>query len=229
MSRRRELLVLVAAGLLVVAAACVLLVRPQRQAIGQARADEGNARAESASLHDEVRALEALQADQKALRERARQARSQFPATPDLPGLIDALQRAADGAGVDLASISPGTPKPSGIRPELAEITTGLEVKGGYFEIQDFLSRLEDLVKGEGSANQPLPRSVLVRSVAISSSGGGQGGGDSASAPAASQGSSDELSATITLAVFQLATAPSGDGSAQSGPATGGAAPAEVR
>ena len=224
MSRRQELLALVAVGLLVAAAAYLLLVRPQRQAIDRARADERSAQDESASLRDQVRALEALQANEKALRERARQARGQFPVTPDLPNLVDALQQAAQRAGVDLSSISPATPKPSGIRPELAEITTGVEVTGGYFQIEDFLSRVENLVKGGDPASQVPPRSVLVRSVAISSSGSGEAGsGDSAGAPAGTQGAPAQLSATITLAAFQLTQVSNADASTQSGPASGGA------
>lgn len=44
--------------------------------------------------------------------------------------------------------MAPSTPKTSTASPLLAEITITVNVGGGYFEIQDFLVRLENLVKG---------------------------------------------------------------------------------
>jgi len=90
-----------------------------------------------------------------------------------------------------------------------------VSVKGGYFQIEDFLARLENLIKGADPDRVP-PRSVLVRSVDISS-GSDQGatGGSAAAAPEASA-SSSELQASVALVVFQLAQA------ATQAPATGG-------
>ena len=203
MTRRRELLIAGAGVLLILAAALLLLVRPTKQATAAANADRDTAVAESQSLRDQIRALEPLKANEADLRARARLAQAEFPATPALPSLIDALQDAAGQAGVDLANVSPSPPKASTIRPELAEISTNLSVKGGYFEIQDFLVRLEDLVKGTDPDRVP-PRSVLVQSVNLT--GGGQGAtGDSAAATPSASASPDQLEGSIALLVFQLA------------------------
>jgi hypothetical protein len=206
-TRRNELLVAGAGALLVVLAGVLLAIRPAQQATARAHADREAAVAESQSLRDQIKALEALKANEADLRARAELAKGEFPATPALPALVDALEDAAGLSGVELASVAPSTPKTSSIRPELAEITATLAVKGGYFEIQDFLVRLEDLVKGSDPKRVP-PRSMLVRSVGLN--GGSEAAtGDSAAATPDASASPDELQGNIELLVFQLAQ-PSG-------------------
>jgi len=217
MTRRTELLVATVGIVLVLAVGTLLLVRPKQQAVAEARADRNGAVAESQSLRDQVRALEALKADAAELRTKAKLAKAEFPSTPNLPVLVDALQDAAGQAGVDLVSITPAAPKASTDQPELAEIATGINVKGGYFQIEDFLSRVENLVKGADPQRVP-PRSVLVQSVSVTGGSAGGGTGDSAATPDASA-SAGQLQATIALTVFQLAGSP-----AAQAPATGAAA-----
>jgi len=217
MTRRTELLVATVGIVLVLAVGTLLLVRPKQQAVAEARADRNGAIAESQALRDQVRALEALKADAAELRTKAKLAKAEFPSTPNLPVLVDALQDAAGQAGVDLVSITPAAPKASTDQPELAEIATGINVKGGYFQIEDFLSRVENLVKGADPQRVP-PRSVLVQSVSVTGGSAGGGTGDSAATPDASA-SAGQLQATIALTVFQLARSP-----AAQAPATGAAA-----
>lgn len=218
MSRRQEVLLAAGGTLLALVAGTLLLVRPKQHAVAEARADRNAALAESQTLSDQIRALEALKADEAALRARARQAKAEFPARPDLPALVEALQDAADQAGLDLASVAPSTPKPSTERPELAEIETTVTVTGGYFQIEDFLAKVENLVKGTDPGRVP-PRAVLIRSVDVSSSSAPVAG--STAVTAAGSASPDQLLASITLAVFQLARSP-----ATGAPATGTAATA---
>jgi Tfp pilus assembly protein PilO len=191
---------------LVLVVGTLLLIRPKQQAVAQATADRNAAIADSQALRDEVRALEALKADAAELRAKAELAKSEFPSTPNLPALVDALQDAAGQSGVDLIAITPAAPKASTVQPELAEIATGVNVRGGYFQIQDFLSRVENLVKGADPARVP-PRSVLVQSVSVSSSTD-SATGDSAAATPDSSTTSGELQAAISLTVFQLAGSP---------------------
>jgi hypothetical protein len=213
MTRSRELVLAVAAMLLVLAAGALLLVRPVREAASQARNDQRAAQRESQSLQDQIRALQGLQANEAALREQARKAAAEFPPTPALPALVDALQEMADKSGVELTSVSPSTPKASSLHPQLAEIPTQITVDGGYFQIEDFLTRLEDLVKGTDANSRVPPRSLLVNSVSVSASGG------ASSAPAASTDPASappgQLTAAISLSAFQLTG--SGTGTAASG------------
>jgi hypothetical protein len=221
MTRRTELLVAVVGVVLVLAVGTLLLVRPKQQAVAEARADRNSAIAESQALRDQVRALEALKDDANELRTKAELAKAEFPSTPNLPVLVDALQDAADQAGVDLISVSPTAPKTSTVQPELAEISTALSVTGGYFQIEDFLSRMEDLVKGADPGRVP-PRSLLVQSVDVT---GGSGGGGTSGSAAATPGASappDQLQATIALTVFQLAGSLAAQAPGTGASATGG-------
>jgi type IV pilus assembly PilO-like protein len=226
-TRRRELALGGAGALLVLAVGALLLIRPAQQATAQAHTDRDTAVAESRSLRDQIKALEGLQANAADLKAQANLARAEFPATPALPALVDALQDAASLAGVELGTVSPSTPSPSKVRPELAEITTNLAVNGGYFEIQDFLVRLENLVKGTDPDRVP-PRSVLIRSVNLTSgSEGGTGDSAGAGAPDASA-SPDELQGNIVLLVFQLAQ-PTGTPGTPAAPAAPAGQGAQVR
>jgi Tfp pilus assembly protein PilO len=220
-TRRKELLLAAAGALLVLALGVLLLIRPTQQATADAGADRDAAVAESQSLRDQIEALEALQPNLADLQARAGLARAEFPATPALPGLVDALQDSASLAGVELGTVAPSTPKASTVHPELAEITTTVDVTGGYFEIQDFLVRLENLVKGADPGRVP-PRSVLVRSVNLTSSSE-DGAGDSAAATPDASTSPGELTGNIVLLVFQMAQPAAAPGT----PATTPAAPAD--
>ena len=225
MTRRKELLLAGAGALLALVAGVLLAVRPTQQATAKANADRDAAVAESQSLRDQIKALEALKPREADLRVRATQAKAEFPATPALPALVDALHEAAGLAGVELGTVSPAAPRPSTISPELAEITASVAVKGGYFQVQDFLVRLENLVKGSDPGRVP-PRSVLVRSVGLTG-GSGEATGDSAAAVPDASASPDTLEGTIELLMFQLAQ-PSTT-SAPAAPAAPGVQGSQVR
>jgi Tfp pilus assembly protein PilO len=225
-TRRQELILAAAGALLLLIVATMLLVRPTMQATGEARADRVAAVSESQSLRDQIKALEALQPKKAELEAKASLARAEFPTTPALPGLVDALQDSASLAGVELGTVAPTTPKASTLNPQLAEITTTVDVSGGYFEIQDFLVRLEDLVKG-ADPKRVSPRTVLLQSINLSSDLEG-GSGDSAAATSNTAATSDQLEGNIVLTVFQLAQ-PSATPSTPAAPAATASRGAQVR
>jgi Pilus assembly protein, PilO len=225
-TRRQELILAAVGALLVLVAATLLLVRPTRQATAEARADREAAVTESQTLRDQIKALEALKPNEAELKAKASLARAEFPASPALPGLVDALQDSASLAGVELGTVAPTTPKTSTLNPLLAEITTTVNVSGGYFEIQDCLVRLESLVKGSDPGRVD-PRSVLIQSINLAS-GDDTATGDSAAATAEASPSPDELKGNIVLTVFQMAQ-PSGSSSSPAAPAATASQGAQVR
>jgi Tfp pilus assembly protein PilO len=225
-TRRNELIVAGIGVLLVLVAATMLLVRPTRQATADAHAARDAAISDSQALRDQIKALEALKPKEAELRAKAGLAKAEFPATPALPALVDALQDAASLSGVELGTVAPSTPKASTASPLLAEITTNVNVSGGYFEIQDFLVRLENLVKGT-DPGRIEPRSVLIESVNLNSADE-SATGDSAQATADPATSADELTGSIVLTVFQLAQS-SGTSSTPAAPAATASPGAQVR
>ena len=226
MTRRNELILAGIGVLLVLVAATMLLVRPTRQATADAHAARDAAISDSQALRDQIKALEALKPKEAELRAKAGLAKAEFPATPALPALVDALQDAASLSGVELGTVAPSTPKASTASPLLAEITTNVNVSGGYFEIQDFLVRLENLVKGT-DPGRIEPRSVLIESVNLNSADE-SATGDSAQATADPATSADELTGSIVLTVFQLAQS-SGTSSTPAAPAATASPGAQVR
>ncbi len=226
MTRRNELILAGIGVLLVLVAATMLLVRPTRQATADAHAARDAAISDSQALRDQIKALEALKPKEAELRAKAGLAKAEFPATPALPALVDALQDAASLSGVELGTVAPSTPKASTASPLLAEITTNVNVSGGYFEIQDFLVRLENLVKGT-DPGRIEPRSVLIESVNLNSADE-SATGDSAQATADPATSADELTGSIVLTVFQLAQS-SGTSSTRAAPAATASPGAQVR
>jgi Tfp pilus assembly protein PilO len=225
-TRRNELILAGIGVLVVLVAAILLLVRPTRQATTEARAERDTAISDSQALRDQIKALEALKPKEAELKAKASLAKAEFPATPALPALVDALQDAASLSGVDLGTVAPSTPQTSTASPLLAEITTTVNVSGGYFEIQDFLVRVENLVKGT-DPGRIEPRSVLIESVNLASADEGATG-DSAQAPADASTSADELTGNIVLTVFQLAQS-SGTSSTPAAPAATASQGAPVR
>jgi Tfp pilus assembly protein PilO len=226
--RRQELILAAVGAVVVLTAGMLLLVRPTKQATAQARADREVAAAESQTLRDQIKALETLRPKEAELRAQANLAKGEFPATPALPGLIDALQDSANLAGVELGAVSPAAPKASVANPKLAEIVTNVTVSGGYFEIQDFLARIENLVRGTDPGRVP-PRSVLVQSVNLTGGGAeGTTSGDSAAATPDAAASPDELQGSIVLIVFQLAQS-NGASSTPATPAATASQGAQVR
>jgi Tfp pilus assembly protein PilO len=225
-TRRNELILAGIGVLLVLVAATMLLVRPTRQATADAHAARDAAISDSQALRDQIKALEALKPKEAELRAKAGLAKAEFPATPALPALVDALQDAASLSGVELGTVAPSTPKASTASPLLAEITTNVNVSGGYFEIQDFLVRLENLVKGT-DPGRIEPRSVLIESVNLNSADE-SATGDSAQATADPATSADELTGSIVLTVFQLAQS-SGTSSTPAAPAATASPGAQVR
>jgi Pilus assembly protein, PilO len=227
-TRRNELLLAGAGAALALVAGVLLVVRPAQRATAEANAERDAAVAESQTLRDQIKALEALKPNEAELRRRAEQARAEFPTDPALPGLVDALQEASSLSGVELGSVAPSAPKASTSNPQLAEISTNVTVSGGYFEIQDFLVRLENLVKGADPGRVP-PRSMLVQSVNLTSgSEGGSTSGDSAAATPSASASPDELQGSIVLLVFQLAQ-PGATSATPATPATPAGEGAQVR
>jgi hypothetical protein len=205
--RRRELIVLLLIGVVVTAGLWAALVRPKGSQAAAARADEQAAIDQAESLRGQIRALEAVRADADELRARSRQSKDLFPGRPALPELTNALQKIADQAGVDLVSITPLPPSASPSTPELAALPTAVTVGGGYFEIEDFLARLENLVKSPDPASRIPARSVLVRSVNIASGSGTSGSGTSGGAAPTATAGTGLLTANISMVVFQHAKA----------------------
>jgi Tfp pilus assembly protein PilO len=194
-----------------------LLWSPQGKRMAAAEERRETAEQTNDGLEVELARLRDLEARRPELEDQLSQLRRSVPDRPQLARFLLSANEAADRSGVELTTVSPARPAadttaaqatatttsttaasgsgdaattattaPAGpVAP--SAITVSLLVEGGYFQILDFLNRVDD-----------LPRIVVVDSLDI---------GPSESAEA--ENPTGDLSATITARMFTGA-APSG-------------------
>lgn len=162
---RRNVLVFALVMLGVLVLWFFLIWSPQSNKIDEARTAADAAENQEQTLKLEVQRLQALEKQAPQLRERAARADTAIPEDPQLAQFILQVQEAADASGVEWISVSPsppaaaagpaataGTPQAGGVR----QVAISMSVEGGYFQVQDFITRLET-----------LSRAVKISSVAL--------------------------------------------------------------
>jgi Tfp pilus assembly protein PilO len=141
---RRAPVIAVVAFVLLAILMVVFLVMPKMNDVGEAEDQLEAAQVEELTLQTELSRLQASAEDAPRLRAELAKARRAVPPVADLPGLINELQTAADVAGVDFFSISPGAPQ-AAVGASASEIPASIQVIGGFFPVDEFLFRLETL------------------------------------------------------------------------------------
>ncbi len=152
------------AAVAIIAVFFLFVLSPKLKDISEVRDQVEAARDEGQTLRNRLRQLEeAAQNQPETARALAALARL-LPPTPDLPPLIRQLQRAATASGVDLRSIAPSPPQQVTGRTGVQIVTVTVQVVGGFFRLQSFLTRLEDGT----DTDTDVQRVVEVTSLAIS-------------------------------------------------------------
>jgi type IV pilus assembly protein PilO len=164
--------------LAVLAAGWFLLVSPKRADATAIRGQVASQEATNSQLQLQLATLKAQAKTLPAQQAKLALVAAKIPDNPALPALIRALSAAADDAGVELVSMSPGPPAavvaaapvaatpskvgaaaPSGAASlpaagsagfnagVLTAIPLSLNVVGGYFQIEQFFDKLENLTR----------------------------------------------------------------------------------
>jgi Tfp pilus assembly protein PilO len=123
-----------------------------------------------------------------------------IPLTPDLEGFIRSAVDLEQQAGVDWVDIEPSTPTPSASGG--SEIKMTIVVSGGFFQVLDYLNRLE-----------ALSRIVVVDGINITTgSAANNSSGSSGSTPTTTGSASGapNLAVTLTSRMFTQASSTSG-------------------
>jgi Tfp pilus assembly protein PilO len=147
-----------AAALAVVLIFFLFLLKPKFGQIADVRKQVQTERAQTTSLQIRLRELQASAQNDGQTLDRLSAVNRLLPATPDLPALIRELQTAATISGMDLLSIAPSPPAALANATGVESVSVNLQVNGGFFRLETFLTRLED----------KLRRVVQVQSLAIS-------------------------------------------------------------
>lgn len=165
MSRRGPIIAAIVI-VLVAVLAFFFLVRPKMTQVTETREMVDQARADEVALRSELARLEAVREDAPRIRRQLARFRKAVPPVADLPGLINLLQDAANVADVEFFSISPAAPaaSPTGAA---AEIPASIQVIGSFFQVDEFLFRLET-----------MPRAAKVITIEVAEAGAEEEGVD---------------------------------------------------
>lgn len=176
MTRRNMLIAGAAAGAVLILW-YLLLWSPRKADLAEAQERREAAEATRDELATRVARLRASQKDEPLKRARVEALRTTIPDEPNLAAFILDTNDAAAKAGIDFISVAPSEPAPgvpggatiastqpaaatpataAGAAP--AEIKLQLQVTGGYFQVLDFLNRMNE-----------LPRLVVTDGLSVSS------------------------------------------------------------
>ena len=119
--------------------------KPRSEELVEVREQIDTAVAQQATLEAEIAALQAIRAEAPEIEAALATAESVIPRDLALPSALRQLQLAADDAGLSLETVAPGRPVASDLEtPELATVTISVTLSGSYFQVVDFLRRVED-------------------------------------------------------------------------------------
>jgi type IV pilus assembly protein PilM len=196
--KRTTLIACIAGGVVLILLWYFVLFSPTSKDLNDTRDQVSQVEDQKQELQNTIRHLKELSANAPQQQASLRTLRAAIPANPDLGEFILQANDIAAAAGIDWLSIAPSPPvATTGVGPA-STITVAIQVDGGFFEVLDYLNRLED-----------MDRLVLVDSINVSS-GGAASGGDASTG--VTSGTPD-LSVTLTGRMFTGAEAPSADGS----------------
>jgi Tfp pilus assembly protein PilO len=180
---RRVVLGAVAAAVVVLLGWYLLLWSPATKSVKDAKKRATAAQSQQEELQAEITRLKEAQRNEPANQAKLEALRAAIPDDPALGQFIIDVNDAANRSGIQFVSISPSEPKAptatasavpsaSGTAttattapgtqitssgPAPAEIAVSLQIKGGYFQVLDFLNRLD-----------AMPRLVVTDSINVS-------------------------------------------------------------
>jgi Tfp pilus assembly protein PilO len=156
-SQQRQIVIGAAVAVLVAVLFFFVLLKPKLNDISKTRDDVQSAQDEQSSLQTQLAHLKDVQRRAPQIEAQIQHVEQYLPDNPDLPGFIRLVQSAATASGIDLQSIAPSPPSALQTAPGVSVISVTLTIQGGFFRVEDFLSRLEG-----------LQRAVEVRALALS-------------------------------------------------------------
>jgi Tfp pilus assembly protein PilO len=214
----------VVAVLVIIAAGWFLAISPQKHKASSLSSQATSEEQTNDGLHNRVTALTAQMSAVPAEEASVAAIAAKIPADPELPSYVRALSTIASQTGVDLISISPGTPTavvvaaatvapapaasggatasaaPVAAAPSpasLQAISLGIDVQGGYFQIQQFTA-----------AMQRLARSTVVTTLSLAPAAPIKAAAQPSAAAAAPSNAWKVLQANITVSVFMNTSTP---------------------
>ncbi len=132
-------------ALVVLVAFYFLLWRPKSDEIQAAREQQEQVEAEAQQLRRRIAGLEEIRRNAPEVEAAIVAAESVVPRDLAVPAALRQLVLAADESGATLVAVNPARPEQvEDAEPGLAAITFAMQASGGYYQLVDFLRRIED-------------------------------------------------------------------------------------
>jgi Tfp pilus assembly protein PilO len=143
--KRSQILLSALAAILVVALFYVLLMQPAREQVVELEAQIADELVAQAGLTQEIDRLRSVRDQAPEVEAELVTGEAIVPRDVSLPSALRQLQLSADESGVVLQAVTTSRPALIEGGPEgLAQIDSTVQLVGGYFQIVDFLRRIED-------------------------------------------------------------------------------------
>jgi Tfp pilus assembly protein PilO len=145
MTPRRQMLIAAVAAIAVTVLFFSFALRPKLSQIQEVRDEIETSQGQERSLQAELDRLKEASQDRTETIRKLNLLDRYLPDDADLPGFILAINEAADAAGMDLQSIAPSNPSTMEGAEGVQVINVTLATIGGFYRLEDFLIRLENL------------------------------------------------------------------------------------
>jgi Tfp pilus assembly protein PilO len=156
---RRTLAIFAVGAVAIVALWWFLVYSPKGDDLSAAQDERDEAALQQDALQAQLDELEEIAANGPAIDAELAELSGLVPPTSDLAGFIIGMNDLAIQSGIDWISVAPNPPEAEG--PGLSTIDLNISIEGGFFQVVDYLNRLED-----------FDRLVIVDTMNISSSSG---------------------------------------------------------
>ena len=143
--KRTQILILVLVALLLAVLFFFFVIQPQRERAAELDEEIAVEQQQQALVEAEIARLRSVRDQAPEVEADLAVANAVVPREPSLPAALRQLQLASDEAGLVLNSIS--TARPAGMPDTLdglSSIAVSLQMNGSYFQVVDFLRRVED-------------------------------------------------------------------------------------
>ena len=164
-ARGREIYIITAVvAVVLIVAWYFLLFSPTQSKLSDLDGQVQSAKSALSVAQQEVVKLEAFKKTAPQSRAEIVRLGKMLPESEGIPGLIIELSKTADASGVSVTSITRGTTTP-GTPFGIQQVT--LQVSGRYFDVEDFLYRLEEYVAFRNASFRATGRLLQVTQLTL--------------------------------------------------------------
>jgi Tfp pilus assembly protein PilO len=196
--KRNTIIAIVAGALAVILIWFFAFYKPKSSEVSKTNEEVATAERQQQDLEATLARLQALDKERPQQQATLDKLNAAIPATPDLAEFIFEANTAAADSGVDWLSIAP-TPPAASTTGGPSVIALNIQVQGGFFQVLDYLNRLEN-----------LKRLVVTETVNVSAGGSdtsGSAGSTTATTLATSTSGSGAPTLSVTLGATMYTTA----------------------